>query len=55
MADGLLGHFQVRSKFQNFRRSHFAEEDALLSKHVFDSWKMLSKIDGERASFLERI
>ena len=49
MADYLLGHFQNRSKFKH---SHFVDAAALLSKHGFNPWKMLSKIDGETGKFL---
>ena len=52
MADDLLDHFQNRSKFQHFKRSHFVDAAALLSKHGFNSWKMLSKIDGTTGKFL---
>ena len=52
MAEDLLGHFQDRSKCKHFKRSHFVDAAALLSKHGFNSWKMLSKIDGETGKFI---
>ena len=52
MVGELIEHFQGRSKFARYRRSHFEDAALMFAKHGFDSWKLIFKIDGETSKFL---